>query len=566
MCKVTRNVARSGVVSVRQSAPHTHSNAHSRAHTESVSHNHHVDHPHQTIHGKVEVIGQKLPVLPHNPIQKTDDFHGHARFETETHSSQANAMVVEVKEKKIKDESSSSFATPAVLRPAAANIGGLDGPNSSLRAISALCLPQAPNVVPGALIRECLLGQVSMGSYALGNNKFLPVVVKEFHLQQVLNKTTKNGQRLHEDALTELQIHAYIQKKQLRNVIGLYAMYLNLPTNKLFAYLEYAAKGELFSLLQARGSPLPLLVSCNFFVQLLQGIADLHSVNVVHRDLSLENVLVTADNEVKICDFGLATICAAGVNITDGRAVGKVKYMCPEVYYGEEYDARLADVWSVAVIFFLMLTNVFPYERPSAEDPRLVMICHGQINQLLAHWQRPALDEEMLQLFSHMFCPPQERWSAMQILQLPFCQRFAKVSKTDIAKALEPQANAASANRQVMPAEQCPPSVHSSANSQTTASPSLESRLSPASEGPSASFSEWFDPGHCQFQASSPNCPSDPFSVSQRTPGSFSSTAHCQSYPLAHVHSEPFLAQQNAQMQMQVQQFHTPAVIAEGRK
>jgi len=147
-------------------------------------------------------------------------------------------------------------------------------------------------------------------------------------------------------------------------------------------------------------------------------------------------VLVTQDNQIKICDFGLATICAPGTTITDGRVVGKEKYMCPELYYGEEYDARLVDIWSAGVIFFLMLTSVFPYERPSAEDPRLVMLCHGKINELLAHWKRATLDEEIVQVFSKMFCTPQERWHAQQLLQLPFCQRFANVQKATVANAL----------------------------------------------------------------------------------------------------------------------------------
>jgi len=209
-------------------------------------------------------------------------------------------------------------------------------------------------------------------------------IVKEFNLTQVLNKTATNGHGVHEDALAELLIHSYIEKQQIRNVIGLHAMHLNLQSNKLYAYLEYAAKGDLFSIVLARGAtPLHWSLCGNFFTQLLEGIDALHSINVVHRDLSLENVLLTQDNEIKICDFGLATICAPGATIQDGRDLGKVNYMCPELYHHEKYDPRLADIWSAAVVFFLMLTGIFPYERPSMADPRMQMLCHGQINEML---------------------------------------------------------------------------------------------------------------------------------------------------------------------------------------
>jgi serine/threonine protein kinase len=534
MCKVTRN-AHSGLLNARQQAqPRPKGDGQSQAHT-------------QLLHSQVQ-----------QHTQKKNEQHAHSE-------QLVDDMIVEKVEKNSEDELSSACSSTAVARrhtPAASNSANaaVDSTNSSLRAISALCLPEKPKVVPGALIRECLLGQVSLGSYALCNNEFLPVVVKEFHLAQVLSKTTKNGHSLHEDALAELQIHAYIQKKQVRNVIGLYAMHLSLPTDKLFAYLEYAAKGELFSMLQSRGTPLPLVVSCNFLVQLLQGIAALHALNVVHRDLSLENLLLTQDNEVKICDFGLATICAPGMTIKDGRAVGKVKYMCPEVYYREEYDPRLADVWSSAVIFFLMLTNIFPYERPSADDPRLVMLCHGQINELLAHWQRPALDGELLELLSHMFCPPQERWTAVQLLQLPVCQRFANVSKADIAKALDPQANMAAGHRAATSVEESVLSVDSFADPHSmdsSASSQLETPSTPATPLLSPAVSEWSDHSHCQSEMLS-NRPSYTLSVSSH--GSVSSTAHCQSNTLP-------LAQPRVDQQTQMQMlFHTPAVAVEGRK
>jgi serine/threonine protein kinase len=132
-------------------------------------------------------------------------------------------------------------------------------------------------------------------------------------------------------------------------------------------------------------------------VVLSAGVHYLHSRGVCHRDLSLENLLMddkqstplppfspapapapapasylcpscaapvpcstTTCAVLKICDFGVALACAPG-SITpapDGeRRPGKLRYMAPEVFAAQPYDARLSDVWSCGVILFVMLVG-----------------------------------------------------------------------------------------------------------------------------------------------------------------------------------------------------------------
>ena len=92
-------------------------------------------------------------------------------------------------------------------------------------------------------------------------------------------------------------------------------------------------------------------------------------MGLAHRDLKLDNCVMTTDNVVKLIDFGTATVFhypgkapqkATGV-------VGSDPYLAPEVLSDKEYDPRKTDVWSVAVIFICMVLRRFPWTIP---DPK----------------------------------------------------------------------------------------------------------------------------------------------------------------------------------------------------
>ncbi|ETM01730.1 serine/threonine protein kinase [Phytophthora nicotianae] len=88
--------------------------------------------------------------------------------------------------------------------------------------------------------------------------------------------------------------------------------------------------------------------------QVLKGVHYLHStLGVAHRDLSLENVLLSR-GVCKITDFGLSTDAR---KVCEGGQVGKDFYMAPEVVAGERYNPALADVWSLGIMWFIMLTG-----------------------------------------------------------------------------------------------------------------------------------------------------------------------------------------------------------------
>ncbi|KAF1778358.1 hypothetical protein PC128_g12214 [Phytophthora cactorum] len=126
---------------------------------------------------------------------------------------------------------------------------------------------------------------------------------------------------------------------------------------RLYLVNELCEEGDLHSLVAARLDASTFLAEREVLPlmrQVLEGVHYLHSkLGVAHRDLSLENVLLSR-GVCKITDFGLSTDARI---VCQGGQVGKNFYMAPEIVAGKRYDPTLADVWSLGIMWFIMLTG-----------------------------------------------------------------------------------------------------------------------------------------------------------------------------------------------------------------
>jgi serine/threonine protein kinase len=105
------------------------------------------------------------------------------------------------------------------------------------------------------------------------------------------------------------------------------------------------------------------------FRQIVDGVSYLHGMGLAHRDLKLDNCVMTTTNIVKLIDFGTATVFHyPGQKLVKASGVvGSDPYLAPEVLADSEYDPRKTDVWSVAIIFMCMVLRRFPWTIP---DPK----------------------------------------------------------------------------------------------------------------------------------------------------------------------------------------------------
>ena len=102
------------------------------------------------------------------------------------------------------------------------------------------------------------------------------------------------------------------------------------------------------------------------FLKVVQGINYCHQINIYHRDIKLENILVLKDDSVKIIDFGFSIICKA--DTYQKLFCGTKSYMPPEIVKKEKYIACYSDIWSLGVLFYAMLFGVFPFKGKDEDE------------------------------------------------------------------------------------------------------------------------------------------------------------------------------------------------------
>ncbi|CEG40461.1 camk protein kinase [Plasmopara halstedii] len=215
----------------------------------------------------------------------------------------------------------------------------------------------------------------------------------------------------------------------------------------LYLISDFCARGELYELVSsAEDGRLPLLAITKYMRQIASGVQFLHANGFAHRDLSLENVLVSDDDQCHVCDFGLA----ASTITPSHETVGKLFYMAPEVLEGVQYDATKADVWSLGVMLFIMLIGAPPVETASLSDARYRLITNKGIRKLIDRWGlTDDLPVAAVDLISKMLeVDPQQRVSMADVVAHPFLLRCSAIA------APQPLIDPTSLSRAVSPTKQ----------------------------------------------------------------------------------------------------------------
>jgi serine/threonine protein kinase/tetratricopeptide (TPR) repeat protein len=132
-----------------------------------------------------------------------------------------------------------------------------------------------------------------------------------------------------------------------------------------FISMAYVDGGDLTQVLRKEGR-LPLERVLTIMRQLIAALAAAHGVNVVHRDLKPQNILLDSDDHVYVSDFGIAkTLESDRTSVTrTGAVLGTPLYMSPEQVEGKPVDHR-SDLYTIGLIFYEMLTGILPFSGDS---------------------------------------------------------------------------------------------------------------------------------------------------------------------------------------------------------
>ncbi|KAF0987452.1 hypothetical protein HZS_6587 [Henneguya salminicola] len=204
------------------------------------------------------------------------------------------------------------------------------------------------------------IGQGAFGQVKLAknkNNNEIKVAIKIIKSSKVPNiyKVKK-----------EICIHKSLNHERIVRFYG-----YRKESDKIYLFMEYAPKGELYSLIKAK-NPIDEIDCIRIFGQLLDGVVFLtlfnikeylHSIGITHRDLKLENLLFDGNDNLKIIDFGLSTMFKnKGRERLLTTLCGSPPYIAPEVFFsilhlvlaGNEYKAEGIDIWACGIILYTM--------------------------------------------------------------------------------------------------------------------------------------------------------------------------------------------------------------------
>ena len=160
----------------------------------------------------------------------------------------------------------------------------------------------------------------------------------------------------------------YLKKLDHRNIIKYYDTVIE--TRHVVIVTEYAAKGSLYHYLKGK-SKLPDELLHAWINHLVSGIDYLHQNKIAHRDLKSQNCVITAEDVLKICDFGISRDLTS-TTMTDMK--GTFKWLAPEVFKEEKLSYK-SDIFAFAIIVWEMVKCEEPYKGMKIEAV-MYGVCH----------------------------------------------------------------------------------------------------------------------------------------------------------------------------------------------
>jgi len=167
----------------------------------------------------------------------------------------------------------------------------------------------------------------------------------------------------------ELQRDTYVPESQVESKVS-------------YKLMEYCPHGDFFSLVEGTSFASDEKLARTYFHQLVSGVEYLHNNGVAHLDLKLENLLLAEDFTLKITDFEMSYV-KGDIRI---QSRGTPQYRAPEVRENCCHDPMAADIYSMGIVLFLMMTKYFPQmENLRVCNLDLYSLLHG--DDPVSYWK-----------------------------------------------------------------------------------------------------------------------------------------------------------------------------------
>lgn len=137
--------------------------------------------------------------------------------------------------------------------------------------------------------------------------------------------------------------------------------------NMIYIVSEYASKGEIFDYIARYGRMMEQAARRKFW-QILSAVEYCHDRRIVHRDLKAENLLLDANMNIKIADFGFSNYYTNGELLATW--CGSPPYAAPEVFEGKRYTGPEIDIWSLGVVLYVLVCGALPFDGSTLQSLR----------------------------------------------------------------------------------------------------------------------------------------------------------------------------------------------------
>jgi len=261
----------------------------------------------------------------------------------------------------------------------------------------------------GRLLGKGAFGKVNLGMHKLTGKM---VAIKSINKECLTDENSKK-KVMQEFSILKLMKH--------QSVIRLYETFES--KKHILFIIELCAGGDLLNYVRKRRR-LKEITAKYVFKQIIDGLNYIHSKGILHRDIKLDNILLNANGDIKICDFGVSKVEKKGEKMFE--QCGTPAYIAPEILRDKGYEGFSVDIWSAGVALYAILYGTVPFKGSDMKALQK-QILKGQ------YTLKDDISNEARDLLKKMLdIDPRKRITGQEILLHPWLQSSALDPKINL--------------------------------------------------------------------------------------------------------------------------------------